>query len=150
MKNILIATIACIVFSGCVNVTNVNPTPGPTSTPLATPGPTSTPGVTLNGFLEGKFTIGPLCPVEPCNISAENKKQAYDARKIQIFMPDGKTLVTEEVADSQTETYRIKLAVGRYLLKVTNAGIGDFTPREVIIEANKTTVLNLDIDTGIR
>lgn len=127
-------------------------TPIPSGSPAgsSTPNPTTTPDVSANGNLEGKLTIGPLCPVEPCNISDEQKRQAYEARKIQIFMPDGTTLVKEFIADYQTQIYKTELHAGRYMLNVTNAGIGPFQQKEVIIEANKTTVLNIDIDTGIR
>lgn len=169
MKKIFIGGITAAFIAGCINITNVdtNPspavsgTPGPAVSPSSTatasgspavsPAPSASPAVTATGILEGKLTIGPLCPVEPCSVSDEQKQQAYAARKIQIFAPDGKTLVKEITADYKTESYRTELAAGRYLLNVTNAGLpGSFSPREVIIAAGKTTVLDLDIDTGIR
>jgi hypothetical protein len=162
VKNIFMLGLLGTIITGCVTVTNVNPSPTPVPTespqvsatpavtPVPTANPTPTPVVTVNGYLEGKLTIGPLCPVEPCSISDQQKQQAYEARKIQILMPDKSTIVKEIIADYRTEMYRTDLPEGRYFVNVTNAGIGNFELKEVTIEASKTTVLNIDIDTGIR
>jgi hypothetical protein len=47
------------------------------------------------GFLEASVTIGPLCPVEPCEISDAQKAEIYSARKIQIYTENRKNLVKE-------------------------------------------------------
>jgi len=47
------------------------------------------------GFLEASVTIGPLCPVEPCEIPDAQKTEIYSARKIQIYTENRKNLVKE-------------------------------------------------------
>ena len=163
MKKIVILGLISLIIAGCSTVTKINPkispspdvssTPKPSVSPVTspTPGPSVTPDVKINGFLEGRLTIGPICPVEPCNISDDQKKQVYEIRKIQIFTSDGKTLVKELIADYKTEMYRVELPEGKYTVNVTNAGIpGVFTSKEVTVEPNNTTTLDINIDTGIR
>lgn len=38
-----------------------------------------------NGRIEGTVTIGPLCPVEPCNLTPAQVAEAYTARTILVF-----------------------------------------------------------------
>ncbi len=142
LKKILLTVIIIGTLGNCTTI--INPTPTPSPTPVPSPSPT------LKGTLQGKLTIGPLCPVEPCNISDEQKKQAYEARKIQIYTEDKTKLITEITADYKTEMYSVDLATGKYKVIVTNAGIGPFEPKDIIISAGQTTMLNIDIDTGIR
>jgi hypothetical protein len=143
MKNsIMIPGIISLIILGC----NTGITPTPSSSPTVSP----TPEIKQKGVLEGRLTIGPLCPVEPCNISDEQKRLAYVARKIQVYMLDKKTLVAETTADYKTEMFRMDLPVGRYSVTVTNGNLNNFEPKDINIEPNKTTTLNLDVDTGIR
>ncbi len=64
------------------------------------------------GILEGKVTVGPICPVErtgqPCPVPPE----AYTSREVVIFKPDGKTEVTRQHFDT-TGHYKFELPTGR-------------------------------------
>jgi hypothetical protein len=167
MKKILLTGLILSTIAGCNASVTVSPSPAPTSSPSpvissspsATPGPTTSPAVSstpspsatpfsLIGHLEGRLTVGPLCPVEPCNVTPDQKRQAYESRIIRIYAPNGETLIKEVTADYQTEMYHADLVAGKYIVKVSSPFPAD--PKEVTIIENMTTVLNLDVDTGIR
>ncbi len=101
------------------------------------------------GFLEGQVSIGPLCPVEPCNITSEQLEKIYDARKIFIYSDD--TLV-KEIKLNKTGNYKVELNPGKYMVDIDQFGIGGSKdlPKEVKIESGKTIKLDINIDTGIR
>jgi hypothetical protein len=102
-----------------------------------------------NGLLEGSADIGPICPVErpdqPCKVPPE----AYEARKIMVY--SGKKLVKQVDIDS-TGHYKTELKPGTYTIDINRAGM-DFSkelPASITIESDKTTTLDISIDTGIR
>ena len=101
------------------------------------------------GILEGHVSIGPLCPVEPCNITSENLQKVYDATKIFVYSKDRKSYV-KEISLNSTGNYKVELNPGIYVLDTDHIGIGKDIPKEVRIETGKTTILNISIDTGIR
>ncbi len=108
-------------------------------------------GQSTVGTLEGKVTIGPLCPVEPCNISAEQMAQAYAGRKIFIYAKDMNTLL-KTVDINADGTYGIELAPGQYIVDTNHLAVGSVkgAPKLVDITAGKTTKADIEIDTGIR
>jgi hypothetical protein len=110
--------------------------------------------IQVSGFLEGKISIGPLCPVEhdPPDPACLPTAETYKAYPVGIFSSDGKHKITQ-ISPALDGTFRLDLDPGKYLviLESDNIGIGSSNlPAEVeIISQNKTT-LYIDIDTGIR
>ena len=102
------------------------------------------------GTLTGTVSIGPLCPVEPCNISEDRIASAYAARTIIISDPKG-SVVALAVPDPRTG-YMVTLKPGTYIVDIQRQGIGGSTqlPTTVTIRAGETIRLDISIDTGIR
>lgn len=110
-----------------------------------------TNGAGEKGFLRGRVTIGPLCPVEPCDLPLEQQTRAYAARKVVIYREDARSIVKELSLD-QTGKYATELNPGNYVVDINRLGIdssGD-VPKAIRIEPGQTVELNIDIDTGIR
>ncbi|NOY37389.1 MAG: hypothetical protein GXO83_07410 [Chlorobi bacterium] len=103
------------------------------------------------GKLTGKVTIGPLCPVEPCDLTEEQVYAAYDARKLLVYDRDT-TVVLWKVGINHDSTYTVRLAEGLYIVDIDHTGIdhSDDVPERIVIKAGMTDTLNIDIDTGIR
>jgi hypothetical protein len=106
------------------------------------------------GILEGKITIGPLCPVETdpplpgCLPTAET----YKAYPVFVCTHDGskKLALINPALDG---AFRIELVAGDYLLILDKArpGIGSSNlPLHVEIQPSGETEVSIDIDTGIR
>jgi uncharacterized protein YcnI len=102
------------------------------------------------GTLNGKVSIGPLCPVEPCTIPHDRLVAAYAARPITISTPDG-IVVTTVTADPESG-YTVTLKQGTYIVTLQKQGIGGSPdlPATVTIRSGETVVLDISIDTGIR
>jgi hypothetical protein len=102
------------------------------------------------GTLNGKVSIGPLCPVEPCTIPHDRLVAAYAARPITISTPDG-IVVTTVTADPESG-YTVALKQGTYIVTLPKQGIGGSPdlPATVTIRSGETVVLDISIDTGIR
>jgi hypothetical protein len=111
-----------------------------------------TPIPKATGTLRGHVTIGPLVPVvrvgEPDPTPAP---EVYAARQIVIYKTNGKTEVARAEIDAQGN-YEISLPVGTYIVDINRIGIDSAAglPTEVDIFADQVTVLDVDIDTGIR
>ena len=101
------------------------------------------------GFVVGHIAIGPICPVEreggPCPIPPE----VYSSREVIIYKTDGKTILKRSRLDSEGN-YKIELEHGNYWVQINPAGIGAGEKKKVNIKQSQTTVVNFDIDTGIR
>jgi hypothetical protein len=104
-----------------------------------------------DGKIEGQVIVGPLCPVEPCEVSEEMLAQAYAARKVEVYTPDRSRLVQEAPLNA-TGYYEVSLPPGTYLVDIARTGIDTSpqVPREVAIPAGGTVRLDIEIDTGIR
>jgi len=104
------------------------------------------------GTLRGHVTIGPLVPVlregEP---EPTPDPEVYAARQIVIYKTNGKTEVARAEINAQGN-YEISLPVGTYIVDINRIGIDHAAvlPDEVVIQASQVTILNVDIDTGIR
>ena len=106
------------------------------------------------GVLEGKVTIGPLCPnyqgsdTDPkCQPTAET----YKARPLAVFTPDRSSKVAS-IEPAEDGTYQLELQAGNYVVdleKQDSLGTGAL-PATVTINPGETTTLDIDIDTGIR
>lgn len=104
------------------------------------------------GFLEGKITIGPLCPVEsnPPNPECQPTEQTYKAWPIIVLTVDTETLVAIIQPDLDGN-YTIALAEGPYIVDLENEHLfGKNLPAKIDIIPNKTVTLDINIDTGIR
>jgi hypothetical protein len=104
------------------------------------------------GTLRGHVSIGPLAPVvREGETEPTPAPEVYAARQIVIFKADGKREVARADIDAQGN-YEVALQVGTYVVDINHTGI-DFAenlPMEMVIAADEITVLNVDIDTGIR
>ena len=108
------------------------------------------PGTNSTGFLEANVTIGPLCPVEPCNIPEEQKAEIYFARTLQIYTEDRKLIKgISAVPEGHIKT---ELRAGKYIVDMKPLGIDSTTdlPAEIQILPGETAHLEISIDTGIR
>ena len=108
-----------------------------------------------NGYLAGNVTVGPLTPVERIDITPLPPDPAvFTSRHLLVYQADGKTLVKEISIQpaGYKGIYNVSLAPGTYVLDSPRLGVGGAKglPETVIIEAGKTSIVDVDIDTGIR
>jgi hypothetical protein len=103
------------------------------------------------GILEGQVTIGPISPVERPGEPQPIPPEVYQARKVMVYDQSGKKLVAEVDLSSQGY-YRVELRPGTYTIDINRTGIDHSSevPTQVVIESGEATLLNIDIDTGIR
>lgn len=107
------------------------------------------------GSLDLKVTIGPLCPLEPCNKTTDDIRKVYEAYAFTIKdTKTGKVVLEKNLTYNGTNGVlkSTDILVGEYELDVAPSSI--FTkrnfPQTFIIEKGKTTQLEVLIDTGIR
>lgn len=106
------------------------------------------------GFLEGKISIGPICPVEtdPPDPGCLPTAETYKAYPVSVWTADGGRRIIQ-INPAIDGSYKTDLEPGKYLIKLeTDSGnIGSSNlPVEIIIKSDYITTLNIDIDTGIR
>ncbi len=100
-----------------------------------------------NGTLNGKVSIGPLCPVEPCPASTPNP---YTGRKITLSRPDGEII---KIALNSDGTFESDIPSDTYTVGLTDCtylGCSTALPKTVEVKKGETSQVNIDIDTGIR
>ena len=108
----------------------------------------------VEGILEGTISIGPICPVEtiPPDPACLPTAETYKAYPVNVFTSDGKTKVAQ-LMPSLDGSYSSELPQGDYLIVLegakNNIG-GSNLPVKVSIKAQDKTLLNINIDTGIR
>jgi hypothetical protein len=103
------------------------------------------------GTLSGAVTIGPNCPVETTAGPCPPPPGAYALRKVLVESADAsKVLFTVDI--DEHGFYRIDLVPGVYTidLKKTGADRSGDVPVKVTITQGVATVLNINIDTGLR
>ncbi len=110
-------------------------------------GDSATPTPIAQGTLAGVVTIGPLCPVEPCNSTVN----PYPGHEIVVRDLEGQFAAAAELNDDGTFTvsvpagdYEISMEPCEYL----GCRFGVATP--VAVRSNDVTNVEIDIDTGIR
>ena len=106
------------------------------------------------GFLEGVISIGPICPVErnPPDPGCLPTAETYKAYPVSVFTSDGTRKIVQ-INPSSDGSFRTELAPGNYLviLEREQNRIGSSNlPAEVSISSMEETLLNINIDTGIR
>ena len=105
-----------------------------------------------SGFLQGKITIGPLCPVEriPPEPSCQPTEETYKAWQVVIYASGKKTKIAQ-IEPSLDGTYKIELPVGDYVVDFEKQhAFARNLPETVTIKNGETEVLNINIDTLIR
>ncbi len=115
----------------------------PTAT---TPRPTSLPKEG-QGTIYGRVSIGPLCPVEPCPGPTPD---VYSSRALALQPERGQTINVKLNPDG---SFRALVNAGTYTVSLTDCaflGCRGVLPRKVTIAPNEATLLEIDIDTGIR
>ena len=106
-----------------------------------------------SGFLEGKISIGPICPVETDPPVAEclPTAETYKAYPVSIWTSEGSRKVAQ-INPALDGSFSIELDPGQYLIKLEkdNSIGGSNLPVTVVISSLQKTTVNIDIDTGIR
>lgn len=106
------------------------------------------------GILEGRISIGPICPVEtdPPDPGCLPTAETYKAYPVAVWTAGGKRKIIQ-INPAIDGSYTTDLEPGKYLIMLENdrSNIGSSNlPVEVIILSDHITTLNIDIDTGIR
>lgn len=99
------------------------------------------------GTISGKVTIGPLCPVEPCQ---NPDPIIYTSRQLILKPYIGNPIYIQLNPDG---SFKATVNAGTYSVSVTNCtfvGCERSLPQTVIVSPNKTTIIDINIDTGIR
>jgi hypothetical protein len=110
------------------------------------------PGPEEIGVLQGHVTIGPLVPVVREGESEPTPgPEVYGAREIVVLRESGGDEIARVKIDEEGE-YQTTLPVGRYLVDINHLGIDSAAgfPKLIEIRADSITVIDVDIDTGIR
>jgi hypothetical protein len=109
------------------------------------------------GMLRGLVVIGPITPVEKPGQYITVPPEVFSSRKILINDANGTRLITEaaitQIMQSAQGYYNVQLEPGTYTIDVTRTGsIGGSPglPVKITIPPDRTVILNISIDTGIR
>jgi hypothetical protein len=106
------------------------------------------------GFLEGNINIGPICPVEtdPPLANCLPTAETYNAYPVGVATSDGSRRIAL-ISPASDGSFRLELPPGNYLvlLEKEHNNIGSSNlPVQITIVSQGKTILNIDIDTGIR
>jgi len=102
-----------------------------------------------SGYVAGHVTIGPICPVERVDQPCKPSPETYTSREVIVYGSDAATVKTRTHLDGEGN-YRIALSPGKYFLQISPAGIREGEKKPVTITSGTTTIVDFDIDTGIR
>lgn len=105
-----------------------------------------------NGLLAGTVSIGPLCPVEtfPPNPNCQPTEATYKAWPIGVWTADKKSKLGT-LEPNLDGTFNFELPEGTFIIDLEIQHFFDTTlPETIEIEADKTVLLDIVIDTGIR
>ena len=103
------------------------------------------PGET--GTVTGKVSVGPLCPVEPCDaepLDFSSNQVILESQSSQKTISDLSSDGIFSVADLAPGTYQVTLKDCDWL------GCASVLPQTVTVKAGETTEVTINIDTGIR
>lgn len=104
------------------------------------------------GVLAGHVTIGPLQPVVREGVPEPTPgPEVFAARKILVLSQDGRREIAR-LSIGPDGNYQAILPVGRYLIDIAGSAIERAAglPQEIEILSGRVTLLDIDIDTGIR
>jgi hypothetical protein len=108
-----------------------------------------------SGFLIGKISIGPICPVEtvPPLPQCQPTAETYKAWQTSVWNVRKKKIIAD-IEPKLDGTFSLKLPAGKYIVDLkdsqTNKIGGNNLPVDISISSSDTTRVNIDIDTGIR
>lgn len=107
-----------------------------------------------SGVLEGVISIGPICPVEkiPPDPDCLPTTETYKAYPVSVWTSNGKRKIAQ-INPALDGSFKTELAPGNYtvlLEREQNIIGGSNLPVGVSIISEETTLLNINIDTGIR
>ena len=107
--------------------------------------------VKSTGLLKGKVDIGPLCPQEPCNPSAERLKQVY-ASYLIVVADSANEKDVYQITIQDDGSFQKELPPGQYFawIKPVTGGTFYTKPLSVHIYKKKTATVLLEYDTGMR
>lgn len=103
----------------------------------------------ISGYISGHVTIGPNCPVEQEGKPCPTPPEAYSSRSVFVYEKDGVTVKYIGKINAVGE-YSITIDPGNYFIQIKPAGIGEGEKKPIKVISSKTTIVNFDIDTGIR
>jgi len=108
-----------------------------------------------NGFLKGKISIGPICPVEkiPPDPACLPTMETYKSWATAVWTLNKKTKIAT-LEPKLDGTYKNELPAGNYIIdfdppRTIRIG-GSNLPVAISIADMDTTFVNINIDTGIR
>jgi len=106
------------------------------------------------GFLQGKVSIGPICPVEkyPPDPGCLPTAETYKAYPVGVWTANGEIKVAQ-INPALDGLYKTPLEPGNYLviLETSRGKFGNSNlPAEVTIFSQENTTLDINVDTGIR
>jgi hypothetical protein len=99
------------------------------------------------GTVTGRVSVGPLCPVEPCDAQSVD----FSSRQVTLESQSGQKITIKLYADGTF--YPTQVAPGTYEVALTDCiwlGCESELPKTVVILSNQTAEVQIDIDTGIR
>ena len=106
-----------------------------------------------HGLLKGTISIGPICPVatEPPLPACLPTAETYKAYRVGIWTTNGRKIIG--TLDPELDgSYATELMAGTYLINLVDPQKvgGSNLPVQVTINGSGTTILDINIDTGIR
>lgn len=106
------------------------------------------------GTLQGKISIGPLCPVEtvPPDPACQPTADTYKAYPVSVYSADMKTKVAD-LKPALDGSYSAAIPSGIFMIvldKQQSGAGGSNLPVSVEIKDGSVTELDVNIDTGIR
>jgi hypothetical protein len=117
--------------------------------------------ITLEGTVEGRFSIGPLCGIEPanadenhpCGLSFEQLDAIYGKYTVQLINASTAKVIAEKKMD-RTGLYSFSVPDGVYNLyyqpQVTTTNKIQKLPTGFKVSAGQKTTMDISIDTGLR
>jgi len=125
------------------------------SSALALSGCITSPVKSDSGTLSGNVTVGPLSPVERIGVSpTPPPPEVFTSHSLIVYAADGATKVADVPirAAGLYGTYNVSLRPGTYVLDMAHTGIGHASPlpKTITIRDGVATIVDVDIDTGIR
>src|SRR3989338_915248 len=95
------------------------------------------------GYLEGKISIGPLCPVEtnPPDPGCQPTEETFKAWPVGVYSGFGKVATLNP---DSSGNYKVELSPGKYTVKLEKkqvVGGSKYLPADVVIEPSKTANL---------
>lgn len=108
-----------------------------------------------SGTLKGNISIGPLCPVEtiPPQPGCQPTAETYKAWQTSVWNAS-KTIIIKDINPDLSGNFSVQLLPGNYVIDFNSSQSHSFGgssfPIHFSISKNKTTAVDISIDTGIR